>query len=161
MPRVDPNTTVTLSVLDRLIDQEPESTQEAPAGRLQSLREMKAGLWRDLAALLNTKRGENDIPPEFQQVNSSVLAFGLVDFTSFSLKSPADQNRLRRAIEQGIRTFEPRLSGVVVTLEERGELDPALRFRVDALLQVDPAPEPISFDTVLQADTCHILVHGK
>src|SRR5262249_26040982 len=127
----------------------------------QSLREMKLALCRDLGALLNTKRTESDVPEDFEQANASLAAFGLPDFTSFSLKNPADQNRLRRAIEQAIRTFEPRLTPVEVTLTERNELDPILRFRVEALLRVEPSPEPVTFDTVLQSDTGHFLVEGE
>ena len=39
-----------------------------------------------------------------------------------------------------------------------GEVDSALRFRVDAQLKIEPEPEPVSFDTVLEADTSHFHV---
>ncbi len=161
MPRVDLNTAVKLSVLDRLVDQEPDQSQEVPAGRLQSVRQLKAALQRDLSALLNTKRGEHDVPGEFTHLAGSVLAFGIPDFTALSLRNPLDQDRVRRSIEQAIRTFEPRLSGVTVSLEPRGELDPGLRFHIDAMLRIEPEPEPVSFDTVLQGDSGHFLVEGQ
>jgi type VI secretion system protein ImpF len=36
-----------------------------------------------------------------------------------------------------------------------------LRFRIDALLRVDPAPEPVTFDAVLQLNTQQYLVKGQ
>jgi type VI secretion system protein ImpF len=113
-----------------------------------------------LSALLNTKRREEEVPEQFTEVNRSLLTYGLPDFSSYGLKSEADQHRLRRAIEAAIRRFEPRLEKVTVTLEAPQETDPALRFRVDALLRVEPAPEPISFETVLQPESAHFVIMG-
>ena len=104
---------------------------------------------------------EHPIPPEFEQCNTSLLAFGLPDFSALSLRSPADQQRLGLAIDTAIRTFEPRLSRVSVSPEPRDELDPVLRYRVEAMLDIEPAPELITFDTVLQADTGRFLVTGQ
>ncbi len=156
----DLETRATPSLLDRLTDREPDARQEPPLTRSQSLRALRVSLSRDLSTLLNTKRRDEEVPEQFSEANQSLLTFGLPDFTALSLKSPTDQNKLRRAIETAIRRFEPRLEKVSVTLEPRAELDPVLRFHVDALLRVEPAPEPISFDTVLQADTGHFLVQG-
>jgi len=161
MAQPQSNAAVTLSLLDRLTDDQPDQSQEPPMGRLQSLRKLKRSVCEDLGRLLNTKRGEDDIPPEFEQANMSVLGYGLTDFTSLGLRNPAAQNRLRRAIENAIRAFEPRLTGVTVTLESPGELEPILRFRVEALLDIRPAPEPIRFDTVLRGDTGQFLVEAE
>jgi type VI secretion system protein ImpF len=57
--------------------------------------------------------------------------------------------------------FEPRLSSVSVTAEPRNELDPTLKFRVEALLEIEPAPESITFDTVLEGDSGKFSVTGK
>ena len=43
------------SVLDRLIDQDPQVRQEAARGRSQLLKEMKLAVRRDLENLLNTR----------------------------------------------------------------------------------------------------------
>lgn len=160
MPRSDNESRVTLSLLDRLTDHEPDVRREPRASRLQSLRGLKASVWRDLNALLNTKRRENEVPDGYPECSDSLLNFGLPDFTALSLKDPSHQNRLRRALEATIRKFEPRLISVVVTVEPRREGDLALRFHVEALLKMEPEPEPISFDTILEADTCHFSVAG-
>lgn len=151
---------VTPSLLDRITDHAPDNRHENPLSRQQALRALKASLWRDMSALLNSKRREDEVPDDFVECGRSLLAYGLPDFSSYSLKSPTDQSRLRRVIESTIRRFEPRLEKVSVTLETMTETDPALRFRVDAMLKVEPAPEPISFETLLQPESRQFVVVG-
>jgi type VI secretion system protein ImpF len=151
---------VTPSLLDRLTDHTPGSRGENPFSRLQALRVLKASLWRDLSALLNTKRREEEVPEQFTESNRSLLTYGLPDFSSYGLKSEAAQNRLRRAIEAAVRRFEPRLENVTVALEPPQETDRALRFRVDGFLRIEPAPEPVSFETLLQPETGRFVVVG-
>ena len=152
---------VTPSLLDRLTDFAPASREENPLTRSQSIRTLKASLWRDLSALLNTKRREEEVPEEFTEANNSLLTFGLPDFTSFGLSNPGDQSRLRRAIEAAIRRFEPRLEKVTVVFEPPEETGGALQFRVDAFLRIEPSPEPVSFETMLQSDSRHFVVLGE
>ena len=154
-PRIVP------SLLDRLTDHEPTHRDESDPSRSQGLRSLKAALWRDLNALLNTKRREDEIPEQYSETARSLLSYGLPDFTAYSLKSPSDQNRLRRAIESAIRRFEPRLEKVTVSIQLPDETDPMMRFRVDALLQVEPAPEPVTFETVLPPGSSHFLIVGE
>ena len=125
------------------------------------MRALKASLWRDLTQLLNAKRREEEIPEQFCEANSSLLTFGLPDFSMYGLNNPSDQIRLRRAIEMAIRRFEPRLEKVTVTFTVPDETAAALHFRVDALLRVEPAPEPVSFETVLQPEDCRFVVVGE
>ncbi len=77
------------------------------------------------------------------------MLYGLPDFSAASVKSPNDQAQVLRTLEEAIEQFEPRLHGVSVSLESGG-MERALRFRIEAQLQVDPAPEPVTFDTTLQ-----------
>ena len=49
-------TTITISVLDRLIDLEPDSRMENPLSRSQSVRLLKSAVRRDLEWLLNSRR---------------------------------------------------------------------------------------------------------
>lgn len=152
MPRPsDPTVAVTLSTLDRLLDNEPENSMEAIPSRSQSVRQLKEGLRRDLEWLLNTRRIA--VPPEesLKEVNRSVYVYGLPDFTHYSLKSQKDQGKLVRHLQATVKLFEPRLANVrVVPLEEISGVARTLRFRIEGLLIMDPAPEHVSFDTVLE-----------
>ena len=150
MARTDNELRVTTSVLDRLLDYEPEITREPIASRSKNLRQLKQSVQRDLEWLLNTRQVAGGLPPELKETNNSVAAFGLPDFTTLSIDSADDQKFIKREIEEAVRRFEQRLEGVVVSIEPVLPTERVLRFRIDARLKIDPAPEPITFDTVLQ-----------
>lgn len=161
MPRPDAERPLLPSVLDRLIDREPRASAEPPGGRPRLLAEVKAAVKRDLEWLLNTKRMPGP-PAGMPHLTASLLTYGLPDLTACSLASVQDRERLRRSIEAAIRRFEPRLTGVGVTLVEGegGELGRDLRFRIDAMLRAEPEPEPVTFDSMLQVNTMAFLVRA-
>lgn len=150
MSRIDNEIRVTPSILDRLIDYEPKSTQEAPKSRSNSLKELKQAVQRDLEWLLNTRILVADVDERLEEVNKSVAMYGLPDFTGVSAKSHLEQKRMTQAIRQAIKNFEPRFLDLRVTLEPISTTDKSLRFRIEANLNVEPTPEPVAFDTVLQ-----------
>ena len=76
------------------------------------------------------------------------------------MQSPRDRNRIRRALEDTIAAFEPRLARVRITLEESEGSERAMHFRVEGWLRLEPTPEPVSFDTVLQLTTREYTVEG-
>ena len=150
---------VTPSLLDRLIDDHPDLPQEAIGSHLQDFREFRRSVARDLESLLNTRRELlDDLPADFEEVNQSLLLYGLPDFTAFNLLDVSDLARLRHAIEEAIATFERRLQRVRVTMEPPKPNDRAVHFRIDALLRSEPATEPVSFDTILQLGTQEYVV---
>jgi type VI secretion system protein ImpF len=149
-PSTDFATAVTLSMLDRLIDEDPDTSVELPLSRSESVRELKQALKRDLEWLLNTR--QIAVPPDesLNEVNRSLYVYGLPDFTAFSLNSPKDQNKLVRLLQATLKLFEPRLANVkIVPLEAGAHGTRTLRFRIEGFLIMDPAPEHVSFDTVL------------
>jgi type VI secretion system protein ImpF len=161
MPRTDNEVRVTPSVLDRLLDYEPEISREPIASRAKSLREFKQAVKRDLEWLLNTRQVAEEFPPEMKQVRHSLAAYGLPDFSNVSTKNPTDQKQMLHQIEEAISFFEPRLEDVVVTLEPSRDTERAMHFHIDARLRVEPAPEPVMFDTVLQLGSGQYVVQGE
>jgi type VI secretion system protein ImpF len=151
---------VTLSVLDRLTDAEPELTKEGQPGSWEQRRQVRNSLCRDLAALLNTRRAERDFDPIYEQATNSLLTFGVIDFTAYSLNAKVDQDRVRRSIERSIRQFEPRLTRVTVSVEESDPLRPVLRFQVSAMLRAEPASDALLFDISLHRESRRIAVTG-
>ena len=147
----DNNAAVTLSILDRLIDEDPRISVEPIPSRTQSVRQLKDGLRRDLEWLLNTRRVA--VPPEdsLKEVNQSLYVYGLPDFTHYGLNSPKDQVKLIRHLQTTVKIFEPRLANVrIVPQETLSGATRTLRFRIEGMLVMDPAPEHVSFDTVLE-----------
>lgn len=160
MAAAEKSSTPTLSILDRLTDLEPDSKTEGRSSPWEAMRALKASLCRDLAALLNTRRAEQDFDPGFEQATNSLLSFGVTDFTAYNLKSGIEQELVRRSIERAIRQFEPRLSRVTVALEKPDPLRPMLRFQIEALLRVDPDAEAVVFDATLHRDSRRVGVSG-
>jgi type VI secretion system protein ImpF len=161
MARWEPEQTVTQSVLDRLIDREPTNTAEASPTRAQSVRQLKVSLRRDLEWLLNSRRTPEAASGEYQEVEQSLYNYGLPDVTTLSWDSARDRGRLARMIEQALHTFEPRLSAVrVVAVEAAGGAKHVMRFQIEGMLDMDPSPEHISFDTLLQLSSGEYQVKG-
>ncbi len=126
------------------------TVEDWPATRSQSLRYFKEALKRDLEWLLNTRQPPIPELVDYPLAKASVINFGLPDITSLGLSSASDHGRLRKAIETCLRNFEPRLMDVRVTLEGSDTADRRLRFHIEGNMKLDPAPEEISFDTVLE-----------
>jgi type VI secretion system protein ImpF len=161
MPTTGREGPVTLSVLDRLVDQEPERKLEPPLTRAQSLRDLKAALRRDLEWLLNTRRTIEESPASLKELEHSLYNYGLPDVSSLYLRSPNDQEILLTAIKTAINLFEPRLLNVKVTLEPPADDTRVVRFTIEGLLRMDPAPEHILFDTVLEPTSGQYQVKGS
>jgi type VI secretion system protein ImpF len=162
MARTDPDLAVGASLLDRLIDRDPRNPADPPSSRSQSVRQLKASLRRDLEWLLNTRRSPDAVPESYAELHRSLHNYGLPDATATSLSSPRARQRLLQHIEQTIDIFEPRLTGVRVRALENGASGMrVLRFQIEALLRMDPAPEQIRFDTVLQLTSGEYQVKGE
>jgi type VI secretion system protein ImpF len=161
MSRIDNEIRITPSILDRLLDFEPDMSREAPKSRSKSLRELKLSVRRDLEWLLNSRCFPEEIDERLEEVKKSVVVYGLPDITGISAKSHIEQKRLADALENAIRIFEPRFLNLKVTLEPVNSIDRMLKFRIEASLNVEPTPEPIAFDTVLQLGSGEFEVKEK
>ncbi len=144
--------TVQPSLLDRLTDADPRSTADPRITYAESVRRFKASIQRDLEWLLNTRRIPEPVPEDwFEHLPRSVYYYGLPDITSLSRDASESRAYLLRDVEAAIAAFEPRLSDVRITVVEvEGEqFRRELRFHIEATLRMDPTPEHVVFDTVL------------
>ncbi|HEY5062454.1 MAG TPA: type VI secretion system baseplate subunit TssE [Gemmatimonadaceae bacterium] len=144
--------TVQASLLDRLTDQEHRSAGDARQTYADSLHQFELGVQRDLEWLLNTRRIVVPVPEECEELARSLYAYGVPDITSMSRDSRAARQQLLRDVEDALALFEPRLANVQISMiETDGEQRRReLRFVVEATLRLDPTPERVVFDTVLQ-----------
>jgi type VI secretion system protein ImpF len=151
MARKPADGAVTISVFDRLIDQDPKVRAEVPPTRLQSMRVLKAALRRDLEWLLNTRQPLDPPAEGSTELPRSLYTYGLPDITSMSLASMDDRKKLARVMETALVNFEPRLASPKVKFVQTGEgKTHIVRFVIEGFLKVDPAPEYVTFDTVLE-----------
>jgi len=151
MARRSADVPVTVSVLDRLIDHETKIRAEVPRTRLQSMRELKAALQRDLEWLLNTRQPLDAPPRDAAELPRSLYNYGMPDITSVSFSASHDREKFARIMEAALKHFEPRLANPRVTFVQSDDgKTHLLRFVIEGLLRVDPAPEFVTFDTVLE-----------
>jgi type VI secretion system protein ImpF len=162
MARSDTDYTVTQSLVDRLIDRDPKTPADPAITRAQSVRQLKAALRRDLEWLLNSRRNPDAAPESMAELSHSLYNFGLPDFSSMSLNSPKDRSQLLAELENTVALFEPRLKDVKVSLVETpGVNTRMLYFQIEGMLMMDPAPEQVSFDTVLQLASGEYQIRGE
>ena len=161
MDKIEADQPLLPSVLDRLIDYEPSATHESPKSRGQLLRELKQCIRRDLENLLNTRRRCKSWPENLTELEVSLVNYGVPDVTSAGLGSAEGREEFRRVFESVVRLFEPRFARVgVEMLGNQDPLDRTLRFRIDAMLHAEPAPEPVVFDSALQTTTGNVEIKG-
>ncbi len=149
----------TASIIERLCDARPDQEHDRPLQAADTAFEFRAAVSRDLEALLNARRPWRSIPDHYPLLRTSPLGFGVTDFTAGSYNDAQQQEILRAEIEAAVRRFEPRLTDVQVRLvRDPAPLSATLVLRIDALLMIDPMPEAISFDTVVDVTTADVLL---
>jgi type VI secretion system protein ImpF len=159
MSRSDLRSPLLPSLLDRLIDHEPDVSTEPDWARSQGLRELKLSVQRDLEALLNTRsvalsRASDRRGGEPDEIEWSILTYGLPDLTSISHGNAKDCERLRKSVEEAVKRFEPRLMDIRVLLGNVGDSnDRRVHFIIDAQLRLSPNPEPVRFDTTVRTES--------
>ena len=151
MAKKDIERAVQQSLLNRLIDRDPSTSSEPLMTWAQSVAELKNSVRRDVEWLLNTRQIAEPAPRELSELQKSLYHYGLPDISSISADSPEARIHLTRRIEEAITLFEPRLADVqvvIVDAEESG--DRQIHFVIEGLLRMEPHPEQIAFDTVLE-----------
>lgn len=138
------------SVLDRLIDLHRREPSDPPMSREASVAAYRSSVLRDVEWLLNTRRTTVPIPDAMSEVADSVFAYGLPDVTSLGADQAETRLLLIRQIERTLKTFEPRLTDVRVSIGSAPEVERRVHFTVEGLLKMEPNPERVVFDTVME-----------
>jgi type VI secretion system protein ImpF len=150
MARTEIERSVLPSVLDRLTDHNPRIPADPPATRAESVRQFRDAVMRDVEWLLNSRAPHAPIPAGLVAVRSSAYAYGLPDTTGLVGGTHEARADLLSWVQETIAAFEPRLADVQIELVGGGDAAaPEVRFTLSALLCMDPSPEQVVFDTVL------------
>lgn len=149
---------IRMPLFDRLVDREPLQRREARPLRTLGRRDLKESVRRELEQLFNTR-----CPIPAHRLSSrprTVVDYGIPDLSGFSARNPDDRARVAEILRRAVEVFEPRLTGVRVVVEGVPEDDFALAGRIDAILDVDLVPEPVSFLTALQLKEGGVEIHA-
>jgi type VI secretion system protein ImpF len=140
--------TLTPSLLDRFID--PEFQGGAPL-RGFSVAETAEAVRRDLEDLLNTRLSSHRVPESCPEVLRSLVAFGLPDLTSLNAITTQEREDIGKALAEIVERHEPRLRDVrAAVIDADGDVKRrSVRFRLEARLRVEPAPD-VAFETVVE-----------
>ena len=161
MARPMPDQPLVPSVLDRLLDDRPGATTEDLKTRNQVLRELKRSVRRDLENLLNTRWRCTTWPDDLKELERSLVNYGVPDVTGTDLGSKERRQDFLTVLNTTVEHFEPRLKDVEITMLDNAEpLDRVMRFRIRAMLHVEPELEPVTFDSTLQPTTGNVEVKG-
>ena len=138
------------SVLDRLIDDDPDSEREAPLSPGAAFRILRDGVTRDLEGLLNTRLRPTSWPRELGEMRQSVIGYGLPDISTVGFGTDHAKDEICTLIEQQLRSYEPRFTSIsVAVLPNADELDRTLRIRIRAEFKVDTATDTIELQSVI------------
>ena len=150
MARIDKNKKLRPSILDRLIDNEPNLAENPQVDQHQQLKELRNSVLRDLINLLNTRIRIIQPDDEYRELNLSLLNYGLPDLATVNISDKIKRKAFTERLESLLMNFESRFKSISVNyLENADILDRTLRFRMDATLYADPSPEIVIFDSVL------------
>jgi type VI secretion system protein ImpF len=152
-------TRIQAPLLDRLIDEAPDRERDPALSAADTMTLLRNSVRRDLEALLNARRRWRSWPSRMAQLATSPMGYGIPDFASGAFNDAQQREQLRVQIEDTIRRFEPRFLSVRVHLIDAKErLETTLRLRIEAVLQAEPAPEAVTFDTLVDPTRDDIVV---
>jgi len=159
MAHVNKKKKLRASVLDRLLDDEPQSSMDADTNKYHKLKNLRNSVRRDLENLLNTRHRIMEPAEELKQLELSLLNYGLPDLATVNMSDKDNKQQFIDNFESILKDYEPRFKSVKVSLQDNTDkLDRTVRFRIDATLYADPYPEVIVFDSVLEPVTRSINV---
>jgi len=116
------------SLLDRLIDNEPNAQKETAEARALSRQQLRAAVLRDLSWLFNATRPEPEPQSERHDeielwaredhARRSVVNYGMPAFAGATLSS-MNRRTIERSVAEAIRNFEPRIDPDSLGVEVR------------------------------------------
>lgn len=154
MSRIDKKKKLRPSILDRLMDDAPDNQTENDPGQHQLLKQLRDSVRRDLENLLNTRYYIIFPDETYNEVEKSLLNYGLPDLATINILDPRKREEFTQSLEKSLIEYEPRFKSVKVThLENSDSIDRTLNFRIDAEIYAEPLPEVVVFDSVLESVT--------
>ena len=144
---------MTASLLDRLTGDDGD--------RRSPVAQLRESLRRDLEALLNSRRRLLSWPEELEELDSSLLNYGLDDLVNETLTGDEFRERFVEDVERLVRRLEPRIGRFeVAILPNHDELDRTLRLRISGLVTIDGDRQELLFDSHLDRTRSYLVMRG-
>lgn len=137
--------TFTASLIDRLLDDEPDRVVDPVESEDAALGRYKHNLRRDLEALLNSKRPMLAAVDGDDGLARTIVGFGIRDISTEDFSTTAARDRARRLVAQCIREHETRLSDVEVEADG-APTSRGIRFRITATLRLTRNRDTVVYD---------------
>lgn len=145
---------IRLSLLDQLLDDEPQNQREVSLDDVEKLRIIQLGIRRDLQDLLNTRFRCMAWPPDMEAMDDTLINYGIPDFTAASQNAAQESEFLLQAIRQAIDIFEPRLADVRISAQNnQEEHDRTFRFQIEATLLIEDSRHRVQFRSSVESTT--------
>jgi len=147
----------TFSLVDRLSLEDsnlPEGARDRDFEKIHyrdAVKRYKDSVKRDLEWLFNTRQTFDYRIEDYPQIESSVYAYGLPDITSVNIGSVTEQRKLADIMKRSLRLFERRLTDVTIDFQPIVGGGRSLQFTISGVLLMDPAPEEVHIDTILDS----------
>lgn len=168
MAELTPQERLQPSLLDRLTDENPEKGTESRDQRVLSMQQLREGVKRDLAWLLNTVNLQanpdfaDDLPlDDYPEVLDSVLNYGLPDLAG-KTGSTVNTNEIEQLLKNSILSFEPRILSrslqVRVQVNEDQMNRNSMVIEIEGELWAQPVSERVYLKTEVDLETGNVSV---
>jgi type VI secretion system protein ImpF len=148
------------SLIDRLIDNDPQQRTETSDARVLSRQQLRAAVLRDLSWLFNDTRIEPEpnssrkeevaLWRNMEFARRSVLNYGMPAFSGVTLSS-MDTGEIERAVVEAIRNFEPRIDPQTLEVEVRTDAED-LQNTLQLVIRGQMWSQPVPLELLLAAD---------
>lgn len=124
---------MTIPIFDQLTDATFQTFVQHSLSKEDAIEYVLKSIVVNVGNIINTKTCAENIPPEFKELNVSVLTYGTSDFSSLSILSDDEINKARISLEKALLAFEPRLYNTALSIKNKEPLV----FAVKANLYLD------------------------
>lgn len=152
----DGETPIRPSLMEALIDEDPDHSEDRPVTARERLRVLRERLREDLESLLNTRQRATSIPEDLRELSRSVFDYGVPDLSGADLASKELRDAFLDELARRIRAHDSRFHSVhVESLETDDPHDRTLRLRIEAVLRLESRREDVKFDFRLEPVSRH------
>lgn len=147
MARHPPKAPPRLALFDRLLQGDSVETDKNAD---RAMRELRESVRRDLEILFNTRPRHLPLDPALEELQKSLLAFGLPSLQGQHVATPTQQRKFQDHLQSIIQRFEPRFRDLTVQLVQNQDwMDRVMRLQIHAILETDTASEAVVYDTMI------------